>query len=177
MLEPGPINKQFFKPQTHPVRPYGPCKPCLATSGPNLKPQIHGPIRPNLKKKKKNTNINTNSNTYPIINTKITKTNINLCNLKKKKKKLNLEIHSFERGNEPPPPPKWRTQTTKAPSAVVSTINPTSGLHLTLTRPKAPLIITSLSILTIPCSILTILCSSVTNSNHHMMRVRVRVGR
>ena len=53
MLEPGPINKQFFKPQTHPVRPYGPCKPCLATSGPNLKPQIHGPIRPNLKKKKK----------------------------------------------------------------------------------------------------------------------------
>ena len=55
---------------------------------------------------------------------------------------------------------KWRTQTTKAPSAVVSAINPTPELRLTSAWPITPPIITSLFDLTIPCS-------SVTNGNHH----------
>ena len=65
-------------------------------------------------------------------------------NLKKKK-------------NEP------QKKNTKAPSVVVSAINPTFGLRLTSTRPRTPPIITSLSDLTIPCS-------SVTNNNHHKIR-------
>ena len=56
-----------------------------------------------------------------------------------------------------------KTQTTKAPTAEVSAINPTSGFRLTSTRPRAPPIIISLSDLTISCS-------SVTNSNHHEIR-------
>ena len=56
-----------------------------------------------------------------------------------------------------------KTQTTKAPTAEVSAINPTSGFRLTSTRPRAPPIIISLSDLTISCTF-------VTNSNHHKIR-------
>ena len=44
------INGFFFNPK---LTSSGPRRPRPATSGPNLKPLIHGPIQPNLKKKKK----------------------------------------------------------------------------------------------------------------------------
>ena len=75
---------------------------------------------------------------------------------------FSTQYRVFRLSNEPKKE-EGKTQTTKAPPAEVSAINPTSGFRLTSTRPRAPPIIISLSDLTISCS-------SVTNSNHREIR-------